>query len=122
MDLAGVGENAEALLGGGEAQRLVQADEADTLGVFAAPYERGSQLQRAAGPQRVDGEDAEGARAHFFGRLNLEAASPELLDENPRGREFGLGNELAPLQIRQGLDALQDGAPPEGDVRISLEK
>jgi len=76
VDLARIGKDAKALLGGGEAQGIVQADEAHALGVLAAPHEGGGELKGAVGSQRVDGEDAEGAGAHLFGRLDLERASP----------------------------------------------
>jgi hypothetical protein len=122
VDFAGVGKDAESLLGGGEAQRLVQADEAHPLSVLPAPDEGGGELQGAVGSQRVDGEDAQGAGAHLFGGLDLEGASPQVVDQPARPLEAGLGEAVPPLGRGQGFNAVEDRPPPEGQLRVAFEE
>lgn len=122
MDLAGVGEDAEALLGGGKAQRLVQADEAYALGALPAPDEGGGELQGAVSSQRVDGENAQGAGTNLFGGLDLESARPQVIDQPPCSLEASLGKVFPALGCGEGLDAVEDGPPPEGHFRVTLEE
>ena len=122
VDLVGVGEDAEAFEGGGEAERALERDETDAVGALPAPDQGGGQLQGGAGAQLVDGEDAQGAGAQLVGGLDLEGAGAQVIDHRPGVLEIGGGDPLLPLGGEQGLTALQGRAPPEGHVGVPLEE